>query len=385
MLTGHREESIALASGVEPRALRWEPQRRIPSLDALRGIAALAVVIHHAVLQRLPIVRHAVYLPDENPLYPVFFWMGSWGVTLFFVLSGFVIHLPQARREIEGAPFIGWREFYRRRARRLLPTHYASIGFAVIAAYLVPTEIITRPTISTLLAHVFMVHTWISAAVFYSINAVFWSIAVEVHFYATYPVLRWVRARAGAGLVPVLVAIGLAVYALGFLRPPGDARFVIQNLFLVSWWQWGMGVALADVYARGRAGAPLRWMVFPGSVWFWGALSLAIAYVDPVVAGAHARFWAAPALCALVLMSLALGSFRRHLRPLEWLGDFSYSLYLMHPVALAVMLRVVPAGTLPGWAAAVLDIVASVLISRLFFELIERHFLNTPPRAEPKG
>src|SRR5262249_32720815 len=139
------------------------------------------------------------------------FWMGSWGVTLFFVLSGFCIHLPQARKEAEGAPFIGWKEFYRRRARRLLPTHYASIAFAVAASYLAPTDLISRPTIGTLLAHVFMVHTWITSAVFYSINAVFWSIAVEVHFYVTYPLLRWMRARFGLGLLPALLGIAFLV------------------------------------------------------------------------------------------------------------------------------------------------------------------------------
>ena len=374
-----------MALRADSAACRWEPKRRIPSLDALRGVAAFAVVVHHAALQRLPIVRHAVYMPDVNVSYPVLFWLGTWGVTLFFVLSGFCIHLPQARKEYEGSPFIGWREFYRRRARRLLPTHYASIAFAVAAAYVVPTDLITRPTITTLLAHVFMVHTWVSAAVFYSINAVFWSIAVEVHFYATYPLLQWVRKRWGHALLPILVAVALAVYLVGFLRPPGDSRFVIQNLFLVSWWQWGMGVALADVYVRGRVGSWGRCVTFPGALWIWGAVSLAAAYVDPTVGSAHLRFWAAPALCAAVLASAAIGSTRdKDVPPLEWLGDFSYSLYLMHPVALALTLRILPQGAVPGLLALVVDIAAAVAFSRLFFHLVERHFLNTPPRVLPK-
>ena len=365
--------------------IRWEPKRRIPSLDALRGIAALAVVVHHAALARLPLDRHAAYVPGVNVLYPVLFFMGTWGVTLFFVLSGFCIHLPQARKEVEGAPFIGWREFYRRRARRLLPTHYASIAFAAIAAYFVPTDLISRATVQTLLAHVFMVHTWVNAAVFYSINAVFWSIAVEVHFYVTYPALLWLRARVGVGLVPVLLGIGAFVYLASFLRPPGDSRFVVQHLFLVTWWQWGMGVALADIYVRGQVTHVARFVVFPGAIWVWGMLSLAVAYVDPVVAGAHVRLWIAPVLCAAVLMSAAIGRGRdQGARPLEWLGDFSYSLYLMHPVALALMARVLPPGTLPGALAMAIDIAAAIAVSRAFFFLIERHFLNTLPRAVPK-
>jgi peptidoglycan/LPS O-acetylase OafA/YrhL len=268
--------------------IRWEPQRRIPSLDALRGIAALAVVVHHAALQRLPVVRQAAYAPDVNIAYPVLFFMGTWGVTLFFVLSGFCIHLPQARKEHEGAPFIGWREFFRRRARRLLPTHYASIACAVIAAYFVPTDLITKPTITTLLAHVLMVHTWIDTVVFYSINAVFWSIAVEVHFYVTYPLLLWIRKKLGFGLLPVLLAVGLFVYGLGYLRPAGDARFVIQHLFLSaggngvweSFWRTSTSAGLSDPlpvgsYFRVRfgSGAPCLWGSPTGTPSFWACTS----------------------------------------------------------------------------------------------------------------
>lgn len=368
-----------------PASLNWEPQRRIASLDALRGIAALAVVIHHAALQRLPIVRHAIADSDGNVFHPVLFWMGTWGVTLFFVLSGFCIHLPQARKESEGAPFIGWKEFYRRRARRLLPTHYASIAFAAVAAYVFPTELISRATIGTLLAHVFMVHTWVNSVVFYSINAVFWSIAVEVHFYLAYPLLQWIRKRLGFGLIAALLGVGLVVYSVGFLSPPGDVRFVVQNLFLVTWWQWGLGVALADIYFRRSLPPIARFVVFRGSLWVWGALSLAVAYVDPTVASVHVRFWIFPVICAAVLLCAAVGPARAHrARPLEWLGDFSYSLYLIHPVALAITIRVLPQGRIPGPLSMLIDIVASVGIARVFFYFVERHFLNSPPRALPK-
>jgi peptidoglycan/LPS O-acetylase OafA/YrhL len=56
----------------------------------------------------------------------------------------------------------------------------------------------------------------------------------------------------------------------------------------------------------------------------------------------------------------------------------------MHPVALAVMLRALPQGLLPGSAAALIDIAASVALSRVFFYLVERHFLNTAPGAAPR-
>jgi peptidoglycan/LPS O-acetylase OafA/YrhL len=66
------------------------------------------------------------------------------------------------------------------------------------------------------------------------------------------------------------------------------------------------------------------------------------------------------------------------------MGDFSYSLYLMHPVALAVTGHLLPAGMLPRAILVTFDILAAIAMSRLFFQLVERHFLNTAPRAEPK-
>ena len=200
-----------------------------------------------------------------------------------------------------------------------------------------------------------------------------------------YPIVQQLRRRMGDWFLGALLVIGFAAYLVGSLRPPGDSRFVIQNLFLVTWWQWGLGVILADIYVRGSAASSMRALVFPGSIWVWGALSLAIAYVDPTLAGVHVRPWIAPVLCAAVLLSAAIGHAReRRARPLEWMGEFSYSLYLIHPVALAVRIRVLPAGTIPGVLAFVVDIAAALALSRGFFYLVERHFLNTPPGGVPK-
>lgn len=374
-----------MPQGNESARLRWAPQRRIPSLDALRGIAAFAVAVHHAALQRFTIERHAAYSPGSGVFAPVLFWMGTWGVTLFFVLSGFCIHLPQARREFEGAPFIGWREFYKRRARRLLPTHYASIAVACLAAVFVPTDLVTRPTAGTLAAHVFMAHTLVSMAYFYSINAVFWSIAVEVHFYLTYPILQRMRKRLGPWFLVALLVLGGVVYGAAYLRPEGDSRFVIQHLFLVTWWQWGLGAALADIYVRGTAHPLLRAVVFPGAAWIWGASSLLVAYLDPVAAGVHVRPWIAPALCAAALLAASIGNPRaRGTRPFEWIGEFSYSLYLIHPVALAVTMRLLHRGTTSSLVEFALDVAACIVVSWVFFQLVERHFLNTQPRAIPQ-
>jgi peptidoglycan/LPS O-acetylase OafA/YrhL len=114
------------------KAIKTEalPGGRLTSIDALRGIAALGVVLYHAVAQ----TGNAV--PNNLFQYPVKLGQfvssfGYVGVFLFFVISGFCIHLQWAKARAAGQPQqIKFGEFWRRRLRRLylricLPWHYS--------------------------------------------------------------------------------------------------------------------------------------------------------------------------------------------------------------------------------------------------------------------
>ena len=139
-------------------------------------------------------------------------WFGTWGVALFFVLSGFCIHLPQARAfSMSPVHKVDWSQFARRRARRLLPTHYAALILSAALGSLAQTKLITAPTAASFVAHVFMVHVWYTP-LFYSINGVFWTIAIEVHFYICYPGYLWFRGNLGpAGTTLFLGFVGLLI------------------------------------------------------------------------------------------------------------------------------------------------------------------------------
>jgi len=364
-------------NNVENKFQHWVPQRRIPALDALRGVAALAVVVHHSSLQRLSIARIADYNPRENIWHPLLFWLGGWGVTLFFIISGFCIHLPQARNKHDGLPFIGWKQFYRRRFRRLIPTHYASIILACLVAFVLPGNLLTKPTPGTFIAHLFMVHTFISIAYYYSINAVFWSIAIEVHFYMTYPVLQLIRRRIETNFVIILLCLGFVVFIIGSMLESPNMRFVVRNSFVVTWWQWGLGVMLAEIYVRGYFSKMGQLFISKKSVWLWGVVSLLLAYLDPSLHGLHIRPWIFPFTCTYLLLSAIIYDRKSKMTSiLAWLGKFSYSMYLAHPMALAVCLWLIPLRVFPGSILIVIDVVASVGISYVFFYLVERNFIS---------
>src|SRR5215204_3758404 len=104
------------------------PQKRLRSIDALRGIAALGVVFYHAVEQGEKVV------PANLTRYPVrLLQLGSSfgyiGVFLFFVISGFCIHLTWARARANGEsqPKIPFGQFWKRRLRRLYPPYIIAL------------------------------------------------------------------------------------------------------------------------------------------------------------------------------------------------------------------------------------------------------------------
>src|SRR5688572_27623449 len=112
------------------------PPTRLRGIDALRGAAALGVVLYHAVEQG----RHV--LPNNIFQYPVRVVQfassfGYIGVFLFFVISGFCIHLQWARAKATGTePEIRFGEFWKRRIRRLYPPYIiALLLFLLLTAW----------------------------------------------------------------------------------------------------------------------------------------------------------------------------------------------------------------------------------------------------------
>ena len=147
--------------------------RRNTNLDALRGIAILMVLAHHA--GRAITIAHA-----SNAFTRYFERIGWAGVDLFFVISGYLISgLLFSDYHKHGS--IGLSRFYIRRALKIWPSLYALIAVTVLID-LLPGHVF--PKISHLLAELFFVQDY-----FQSIWGLTWSLAVEEHFYHGLPLL----------------------------------------------------------------------------------------------------------------------------------------------------------------------------------------------------
>ncbi len=101
------------------------PQKgNIGVLDGVRAIACLNVIAYH--INRFTLVSH-VWKPEILPLASSIAMMGWSGVTLFFILSGFLLFLPYAKAILFDADWPSMRVFYTRRALRILPGYYVAL------------------------------------------------------------------------------------------------------------------------------------------------------------------------------------------------------------------------------------------------------------------
>ena len=200
----------------------------MPSLDGIRALSVLAVIIYHA---------NKMWLPG-----------GFLGVEVFFVISGYLITLLLlAESEKNGS--ISLKEFWWRRARRLLPALWVVVLGVVVFAALFQREMLGTlrgDVIAALLYGFNWFQIWVGTSYFTSFEFVplrhLWSLAVEEQFYLIWPVVMLVVAKFGKRRLPIVSAVffGLAVvlaiytalvYQPGTISNIGDTPNQFMSLF----------------------------------------------------------------------------------------------------------------------------------------------------------
>ena len=216
---------------------------RMLTLDAMRGGAALLVVTYHALgvapltapsgwERWLPqITAHAVHFAYA-------------GIYLFFVISGFCIHLFWARARASGVqkPVVNFLSFWKRRVRRLYPPYFvALVLYLLYIAYKTPVQV-TGFYVWDVVLHIFMLHN-LDPRTAYSINGAFWTLAIEEQLYLAYFLLLFLRIRYGWATTLVvcfsarviwLIAGRSLSYSFGVDIPMGEAA-------ATNWFIWALG------------------------------------------------------------------------------------------------------------------------------------------------
>jgi peptidoglycan/LPS O-acetylase OafA/YrhL len=199
----------------------------------LRAVAALSVLVYHAIRA----ITHQVSVFGLD--FTFAWYYTQTGVHLFFVLSGFLLFMPYARALVLGRPLPSARQFYRRRALRILPAYYVCLTILVLLA--LPT-FLSATGLANIAAHLLLVHddfadlgrnvflaspATMSAALLAdnvpdfnrTIEGPFWTLAVEAQFYLLLPWMAWGIARlvGAAHSVGRTIAGVLAVIAAALL------------------------------------------------------------------------------------------------------------------------------------------------------------------------
>jgi peptidoglycan/LPS O-acetylase OafA/YrhL len=306
-------------------------RHEIRGLDTLRFVAASVVALGHGAAFPLTqaVGKGHGWLRAATAIYGVSF-DGVAAVVVFFLVSGFCIHYGALRSPpFRAGPFLV------RRAIRIAPPVVAAMA---LAAYFGPTA---------------------QAA----LAAVLWSVWCELIYYGLYPLLRrFGFATAGVANLNILaLVIAGAMVVLGWLLPY-PWSYGVGLTWLVAAPAWLLGCMLAEqIHAVGPHGGPEHVWAWRIGVWLYSALALAVFFHAPFVIGFPALLFLFQPLAYLWILA-EIRHFQQHKpsRLLEWCGRWSFSLYLIHNIAIAE--TPLAAGDLArSWAMRIAAIVAGSL------------------------
>ena len=377
--------------------------RRLVSIDMLRGMAAIAVLLFHGL------AIYALALKDVHVglyvlAYPV--TIGFVGVHLFLVLSGFCIHMRMARSDQQQFK-LPWVSFWKRRFWRLYPAYLAAMIFSVglmivtqawLNNQLNPTALLQGWSEAKwdMLAHLLMLHLLIPAFAMGLGNASLWSLALEEHLYLLYSPMLWIRNH--LGWVNVLIVSGIVALAwrgvcvmLWDTNPTLPLGMEGAKAFLLlqapsRWFEWCLG-AVAVEACVGRITLP-RWSRSMKVAGLFAGLAVACSY--------HPIGWIIrEALWGMCFFTIVNGVVNREkqlknqtkstyspntfVRIFAGLGVISYSIYLIHGPILHVSkllgynMGLSPAGHL---ALRIGVILGCVPLAYIFYRIFEKPFID---------
>ena len=378
MASGHEiDQASAIVSVSTTEAAA---SRRIEFVDGVRALAALFVVAHHMDLTVYGFPTNTA----PSVLAPLLY--GDYGVAIFIVVSGFSLGLAPARRGWQLGRGGYW-TFMRRRAWRILPPYWAALAVSVALVMLLSTRIDDPVSWKGVATHFFLVQDVVEGK---TPNGAFWSIAVEWQLYWIFPLLLLIRRRPGP-IVLTSAVLGIVI-AIGIAADHGGGHVVHKMLGLSP--QLGAlfvyGLVAAAAISR-PAAAECRWWGLIAVI-AGGAVVITCAFLGTALVASDSLwlfYWLdlvigiAVATVLVWLVGTATSCVHRCLewRPLVAIGQFSYSLYLIHAPLLAVawVFLVKPLGFTPGAAFALMVGVvgpAIVAASYGFHRVAERPFMK---------
>ncbi|MFK5893092.1 MAG: acyltransferase [Pseudomonadota bacterium] len=326
-------------------------------IDALRGIAAMWVVLFHAYEG-----RHIDKLADWLPIYleHLLFKIEA-GVPIFFVLSGFVIAHSMNRDIVNGSYMV---KFAFRRSIRLDPPYWGSIILFLFVAWLsstVKAEPMDWPDINTIIAHMFYTQGLLGLE---HINKVYWTLCLEIQFYIVFCLVLFLLHHIEKFFKSGFLAVFFLIAIISLLWPTKIiSDNLLPGLFLPHWHAFLLGVF---AYWSWQKKIPVYYF------YIYSTILLVTVY------SSGSEFTLVSAVTALLLHECANFGYiaSANWRWIQFLGRISYSLYLTHnPITGAsyfIIYRLFGNSLIIQGFAFVITIIACVAFAFIFWWMFER-------------
>lgn len=318
--------------------------RRFPALDGLRAVAAAMVVFFH------------FGGPTWERLY------GWIGVHIFFVLSGFLI-TTLALREETASGRLSIKNFWKRRVARILPAYY--VVLAVVAAVAIARGEFAGGLGDVMLRYLTLNGEFVGPD---APQVHLWTIGIEQKFYLVWPVLGFAAVLTAARRAMVGVGLLAALLALSALAP-----------VLVGYIPITLGCLVAVLMHDPRGFRAVAWLVRPvgagvvAAVFVLGHLALPVGHR---VLGPGGPVIVAYAVLVSVLVVSLVGpgpvAWLLARRPLTFIGDRSYSLYLLQSLAGLVVAATIPALAVQRTVTALVVLAVALLMADLMYRWVEQ-------------
>jgi peptidoglycan/LPS O-acetylase OafA/YrhL len=397
-----------------PGAAAAPGRRHFSCFDGLRALAALAIVGDHLGFQTAK--------SFTSPAGPYLARLDS-GVSVFFLISGFLLYRPFVVANLGGRPVIPTAAFYLRRLARIFPAYWLALTGVIVFFGL-------------------RLHSWLDAVVYYGLLQIYdhhrylhgisqaWSLATEVSFYAFLPLYAWgvrrlSRGRDSRGRVGVEIGTAVVLGVAGLLFrsfadfshpvwPIADTHTTWQIIgvyWLPAYFDlFAVGIVLAVISAAMEAGTlqlPVAEVIgrHPGLCWAGAGVAFWVVAtrvglprgLEPISAKEELAKHLLYGLVGLFLLLPAVfgpdrrGLIRRGLasRPLVALGVVSYGVYLWHQAILEQARRWTGAdmNQLSGnpWTVGFITVTVSVAIASLSWFMVERPVLHLAHRRTARS
>lgn len=325
---------------------------RLYGIQYLRAFAALAVVVFHAA------ERTGGH-----------FAIGAAGVDVFFVVSGFIMWVIATERPVSPARFL------RDRLQRIVPVYWIATG-VMVAGALVGLFPNLRLTLGHVLGSLFFIpHRSPSNGEVWPVLVQGWTLNYEMFFYL---IFAFALALPPKARLAALAGVFVPLAAAGLLLDSRNPFFLTYTDPIIL--EFLIGALIGKFWLDGKVPGPRAGLGLVALA-LLGFAFVGLTYIGfgPLVFG--------PLAAALVTGMLALekGGALRHIRPITYLGDASYSIYLWHTMAISVVAKLAGLLSLPSPVALAVAIISGTAIGIASHELLEKPLVAIFRRKSGRG